>query len=175
MALCDYKLCDVCGCKAFYDANLQYEQSVEGYTIPENEQIKDDHGHPSGTKLMYLGQWSVICIDCAKLYKTTILPIEKQQVHDLFKTGDKDAPDAIKDCNGEVTLCLCKVCGRAEDDLKVPCTIETNAQLPDGLYMKNGLLMATCRSCEKDYEFGSTPEDYDESFSYCGGSPACLP
>lgn len=25
MASCDYKLCDVCGGKAFYDSNLQYD------------------------------------------------------------------------------------------------------------------------------------------------------
>lgn len=42
--------------------------------------------------------------------------------HDLYKTGDPDAPDVIKDRNGEVVLEMCKVCGRAEIELSEPCT-----------------------------------------------------
>ncbi len=30
MALADYRLCDVCGSKAFYDARLNYEQTGDG-------------------------------------------------------------------------------------------------------------------------------------------------
>lgn len=37
--------------------------------------------------------------------------------HILFKTEDKDRPDAICDSNGEVVLGLCKVCNRAESEL----------------------------------------------------------
>lgn len=37
--------------------------------------------------------------------------------HVLYETGDKDAPDAVKDRNGEVVLGLCKVCGLAEIQL----------------------------------------------------------
>jgi hypothetical protein len=43
--------------------------------------------------------------------------------HVLFETHDRDAPDVIKDCNGEVVLQLCKKCGRGEIDLIEPCTI----------------------------------------------------
>lgn len=41
--------------------------------------------------------------------------------HDLFKTGDADAPDCIKDRNGEVVLGLCRVCGKGEVELPAPC------------------------------------------------------
>lgn len=41
--------------------------------------------------------------------------------HILYKTGDKDAPDSIKDDNGEVVLGLCRVCGRGECQLEVSC------------------------------------------------------
>lgn len=41
--------------------------------------------------------------------------------HDLYATGDADAPDAIKDRNGEVVLDLCRNCGRGEAELEQPC------------------------------------------------------
>lgn len=44
--------------------------------------------------------------------------------HDLYKTGDPDAPDVIKDRNGEVVLGLCRMCGKAEVELSEPCTGE---------------------------------------------------
>lgn len=43
-------------------------------------------------------------------------------LHDLYKSGDEDAPDNIKDRNGEVVLALCRRCGKGEADLdKMPC------------------------------------------------------
>ena len=42
---------------------------------------------------------------------------EESKVHDLYKTGDEDAPDAIKDRNGEVVLALCRKCNRGESEL----------------------------------------------------------
>lgn len=42
--------------------------------------------------------------------------------HELYKTGDKDAPDPIKDRNGEVVLGLCRRCGKGEIELSEPCT-----------------------------------------------------
>ena len=41
--------------------------------------------------------------------------------HNFYKTGDKDAPDIIKDRNGEVVLNLCRSCGKAEGDLNSYC------------------------------------------------------
>ena len=41
--------------------------------------------------------------------------------HDLYETGDADAPDVIKDRNGAVMLGLCRRCNRAEIELSSPC------------------------------------------------------
>lgn len=50
--------------------------------------------------------------------------------HLLYRTGDADAPDVIKDRNGEVVLDLCRTCGRGEIELSEPCTdMGTSAQL----------------------------------------------
>lgn len=42
--------------------------------------------------------------------------------HVLYATGDPDAPDSIKDRNGDVVLGLCRVCGKGKADLDSPCT-----------------------------------------------------
>ena len=41
--------------------------------------------------------------------------------HDLYATGDENAPNSIKDQNGDVALGMCKRCGRAESELSEPC------------------------------------------------------
>lgn len=47
---------------------------------------------------------------------------EKDVSHVLYKTGDMDAPDVIKDRNGEVVLDLCRVCNKGEIELSQPCS-----------------------------------------------------
>jgi NTP pyrophosphatase (non-canonical NTP hydrolase) len=46
--------------------------------------------------------------------------------HELYKTGDADAPEQVKDRNGEVVLDQCRHCGRAESQLLdgKPCAVE---------------------------------------------------
>jgi len=44
--------------------------------------------------------------------------------HDLFKTGDADAPEQIKDRNGHVALSCCRRCGGVEVELSGPCPCE---------------------------------------------------
>ena len=56
MAMADYRLCDVCDCKTFYDAELQY----------------DFKRHP-GLGLYRLGAWAVLCTDCAKTHTIEII------------------------------------------------------------------------------------------------------
>lgn len=41
--------------------------------------------------------------------------------HQLYSNQDLDAPDFIKDRNGDVVLALCKICGRGEHDLEKGC------------------------------------------------------
>lgn len=55
--------------------------------------------------------------------QTTARTIEQgvMSQHILYETSDKDAPDTIKDRNGEVVLGLCKICGRGEAQLIEAC------------------------------------------------------
>lgn len=69
MALADYRLCDVCGGKAFYDANLNYDFDN-----------MDKEAHMP--KLDYLGDWAVICEDCAKTHRCVVLPRDRRSLPD---------------------------------------------------------------------------------------------
>jgi hypothetical protein len=80
MAACDYRSCDVCGGKAFYDANLSYEDGADGDSIPYRIAGEPHYDKPEilskyGQRLGYVGDWAVICDDCAKTHKTQIVPI----------------------------------------------------------------------------------------------------
>lgn len=70
MAMADYRLCDVCASKAFYDANLSYQRTTD----PE-EMIRGWNG----TKLHWLGDWAVLCRECAKTHKCEIVKIERAE------------------------------------------------------------------------------------------------
>jgi hypothetical protein len=78
MAAADYRLCDVCGEKAFYDANLQYDDVGDGtpYRVAGAEQYDTPEACQRwGLRLGYLGDWAVICDECAKTHKCVIVPI----------------------------------------------------------------------------------------------------
>lgn len=57
MASADYRSCDVCGCKTFYDANLNY----------------DFNDYNKNTGLHRTGDWKVICEECAKTHEVVIV------------------------------------------------------------------------------------------------------
>lgn len=78
MALADYRLCDVCSGKAFYDANLSYEEGEDGdrkpYFVagqPQYTEVELDKKY--GMRLGYVGDWAVICDDCSKTHYTQIV------------------------------------------------------------------------------------------------------
>lgn len=70
MALADYRLCDKCEGKAFYDSNLNYEFGDRQNPIPDDEKIRD-----SAHKLDNLGDWAVLCRECAKKFRCVIEPL----------------------------------------------------------------------------------------------------
>ena len=72
MAYADYRLCDICECKAFYDSNLNYDFPDKNNPIPEENLIRDCH-----YSLDYLGDWAVICRECAKTHKTIVVPLDQ--------------------------------------------------------------------------------------------------
>lgn len=58
MAGCDYRSCDVCGGKAFYDANLNYEggEKINGEWVYPKEPFRiDGKPQPYGDALDYVG------------------------------------------------------------------------------------------------------------------------
>lgn len=79
MAAGDYRSCDVCGGKAFYDAKLNYEtgDKVDGKWVYSDTPYRiagADQGK-YGVGLDYVGDWAVICADCAKTHKTVIVAL----------------------------------------------------------------------------------------------------
>ena len=60
MAYADYYLCDVCGSKAFYDSNLDYNF---------------DHSvaYGCGSKLGYVGDMACICDACALTHEVKVV------------------------------------------------------------------------------------------------------
>lgn len=84
MALSDYRLCDVCDSKAFYDSKLNYCDGTDEWSkddTPFRFAGKEQFDNPElnqkyGMRLDYVGDWAVICSDCAKTHKTIVVPIE---------------------------------------------------------------------------------------------------
>lgn len=83
MAAGDYRSCDVCGRKAFYDANLNYlrcspvreDQSFAYRTAGVPQFESPEYCRKYGGCLDNLGDWAVLCCDCAKTHKTQIVEI----------------------------------------------------------------------------------------------------
>ena len=81
MSMSDYKLCDVCGEKSFYDANLLYTDGTDEYAknnAPYRTGGKEQYDDPKmlqkyGFRLGYVGDWAVICNDCSKTHCTQIV------------------------------------------------------------------------------------------------------
>lgn len=66
MAYADYRHCDVCDGKCFYDTDL-------GYEFHESEWVEfDEVDKARGYKLGYLGNWGVICKECMKDWEVVI-------------------------------------------------------------------------------------------------------
>lgn len=74
MAAADYRLCDVCDSKTFYDSDLNYDWDAPSSdkTVPS---IRYAGKPDSGLWLDRLGDWAVICRECAKTHKTIVVPI----------------------------------------------------------------------------------------------------
>lgn len=63
MAAADYRLCDVCSRKTFYDAELNYDIAPAGHPL-----APDYIPGPS------LGAWKVLCVECVKAHEVIIRP-----------------------------------------------------------------------------------------------------
>lgn len=76
MALADYRLCDKCGEKTFYDADLNYEFEPPQWDTAKPS-IKYMGTEQNKIWLGRLGDWAVICSECAKTHKCIIVPIKE--------------------------------------------------------------------------------------------------
>ena len=65
MAAADYYLCDVCECKTFYDANVDYD---DWYRTGNSNPVTH-RAWPNGN----VGHMVVICKDCATMYRVELV------------------------------------------------------------------------------------------------------
>ena len=72
MAAADYRLCDKCDAKAFYDAELNYDHTE--YSGPR---YAGTNG--GGPKLGNLGDWAVLCVQCSTRFRTAIVPFDVEE------------------------------------------------------------------------------------------------
>ncbi len=85
-------------------------------------------------------------------------PEPRAPSHDLYKTGDADAPEVIKDRNGEVVLDLCRRCGRGEIELSEPCTARAPSLSGEGEAIR--LLELWYKWQSESTEIRMSDEDY---------------
>lgn len=64
MAGADYRSCDVCSGKTFYDAQLDYQ--------PPTEEMKAEKKYDYW--LHGVGDWAVLCPECAKTHEVIVRP-----------------------------------------------------------------------------------------------------
>ena len=100
--------------------------------------------------------------------------------HVLYERDDADAPDVIKDRNGDITLGLCKVCGKGEAELVESCDPSDSRILDwlqdmhnlhtqvEALYVVDGYRVALTWDDEPMHEFHgeSLREAYKAAMSY---------
>ena len=67
MAAVDYYMCDHCGCKCFYDAELNWRETKEGEISIEGQ---------DGLKLDMCGSIKAICLECSKTHKCEVIKIK---------------------------------------------------------------------------------------------------
>lgn len=85
MALSDYRLCDVCDRKTFYDAMLNWDQY--GNWEEGDAPVLEDGGAVAKGSLERLGAWAIICQDCVKTHAARVLTREQEQ--QLFGPGKR--------------------------------------------------------------------------------------
>lgn len=93
MALGDYTLCSLCECRAFYDANINWEAMY----VP----VDEIHGQPDPKAMR------VLCADCAETHRVEILSGD-QVVMPRSLTAENGAKGALR---GEFFVEHEEVCG----------------------------------------------------------------
>jgi hypothetical protein len=116
--------CILHGCKySDDDCPVANKKTTQAYPCEQCGLITEGYGGPPDPEEPIMR----VCPTCIECYESTVgsesrCPTCDVPQHDLYRTGDPDAPDSIKDGNGEVALGLCRVCGKGEAELEEPCT-----------------------------------------------------
>lgn len=76
MAGADYRNCDVCGDRCFYDANLSYEYDSE---FAKSGGVKANN-RATYLELGRLSRWVVVCKECSQKYRTAIVVKGKKRL-----------------------------------------------------------------------------------------------
>lgn len=71
--------------------------------------------------------------------------------HQLYTNQDKDAPDSIKDSNGDIALSLCKICGKGEAELLEKCISNESFDKADPI-----------RDCNYNYTIKPNQKEFKE-------------
>ena len=72
MAIFDYRLCDVCGIKTFYDANIDYvEFETDGPVVMYD--LKVDGKTEEVACPLHVGGWAVLCKGCIETHDVEIV------------------------------------------------------------------------------------------------------
>lgn len=75
MASVDYRLCDKCECRVFYDATLDYAYEPDDFYNQEKPAKEAGEDRKGGYYLHGLGDWAVLCKECSTKFKTQIVEI----------------------------------------------------------------------------------------------------
>lgn len=101
-------------------------------------------------------------------------PSKSRSSHVCYKQGDTDAPDCIKDNNGDVVLSMCRLCGKAESELDQPCCSSMGIPSPEDLvevFNQVGDLMRSPLAAK----IASAPRRHDNDYPLwhgpCGAGP----
>lgn len=94
------------------------EARLKAVTDAANNLLNNSINHYMNAEDMY-------CLEMAM--ESQVMPAEQTTApatpaHILYKDGDADAPDCVKDDNGDIVLDKCRVCQRCEVELDEPCT-----------------------------------------------------
>lgn len=99
--------------------NFRFKNVEAKYRVEQSA-----NGWGAGKGHFYAGKKSVV-----KAWIATSSPHVEASLHVLYETGDVDAPESIKDRNGDVVLRLCRRCGAGEIELEESCVDRLVAKL----------------------------------------------
>lgn len=154
MAMLDYRLCDVCSGKAFYDAALDYND--------------EDHRNAAGDLMPRgCGSWAVLCVKCAATHETQVVPRVAPR-----EPGEADVPStpmpdrgaewAVASTRQDLLDCVARYASTGGDalSLAVESALDAHVRAVRDALLASGtpLWVATDRGASRSEVYGLEPE-----------------